>query len=68
MAQRAGKSTKDSQTPNCAYSPAFLESPTVGPPADPTSPHLSSICLAPCSFWLVPLGPAVILSFEQGQV
>lgn len=37
----------------------------------PVTPHLPKSLLhllGPCSFWLVPLEPAVIRSFEQGQV
>lgn len=70
MAQQAGKGM-ESKKPNCTHShpPAFLESPTMGPgdggtPADPYLPNSQLHLLGPCSVWLVPSGPAVILSFE----
>lgn len=71
MAQQAGKGTEESKKPNCTCSPAFLESPTIGPrddgtPTDPHHPKSQLHLLGPCSFWLGPLGTAVILSFEQG--
>ena len=51
--QQAGKGMKGGKEPNCTPSPAFLESHqcwvpgTVEPLLTPTSPNLSSTCLAP---------------------
>lgn len=74
MAQQAGKGVEESKKPKCTYSPAFLEKVTNNgswPESGTlTAPHAKSQLhlLGPYIFWLVPLEPAVILSFERGQV
>lgn len=69
MVQQAGKGTEESNKTTCTYSPAFwTKLPMTGLSNDPHLPTPQLRLPGPCSFWLVPLGKAVIFPFEQGQV
>lgn len=50
--------------------PSGVESPAPSPgSAGPRNPHPSRPpVLGPCSFWLAPLGPTLVLPFERGWV